>query len=174
MKTADRIKPRAELAALVATARAEGKTVVFTNGVFDFLHAGHLTYLEESRALGDMLVIGLNSDASVKRLKGPERPINGEEDRATMLAGLRCVDYVTIFGEDTAENLLEAIRPSIYTKGGDYDPEKIPETPTVRAHGGEVVIMSFRPGYSNSQQFTRISKAAETKHQRPDFLAGKE
>lgn len=164
-----------ELASIIEQAKADGKKVVFTNGVFDFVHAGHLEYLEKARALGDMLVMAINTDASVQRIKGPTRPINSEEDRANVLCGLRCVDYVTLFGEDTPTQILDLLKPSIHAKGGDYDPEKMPETPTVRKHGGEVVIIPLKEGYSNSKQFARIKAAIEadetSQFERPAFLA---
>lgn len=175
MHAEDRVKTPQELAAIIEQAKAEGKKVVFTNGVFDFVHSGHLSYMEKARDLGDMFVMAINSDASVKRIKGPARPINAEHDRALILAGLRCVDYVTIFEQDTPTEILDILKPSIHTKGGDYDPEKMPETPTVRKNGGEVVIIPLKDGYSNSKQFERI-KAAEAAEangdfQRPDWLA---
>lgn len=172
----NRILTRNEAAERIAQAKASGKKVVFTNGVFDFVHAGHLMYLEKARALGDMLVIGVNSDASVRRIKGPSRPINAEHDRAYILTGLRCVDMAVVFDEDTPTTLLDALKPSLHVKGGDYDPEKMPETPTVRKNGGEVVIIPLKEGYSNSKQFAKIAdskKGDETTFKRPEFLAGK-
>ncbi len=128
-----------------------GKTLVFTNGVFDIIHAGHIKSLESARELGDMLVVGLNSDESVRRLgKGPERPINTLEDRAAVIAALRCVDAVVSFGEDTPVALLEKLRPDVHVKGGDYDPESLPETPTVRAYGGKVVVIPLLEGRSTT------------------------
>ena len=171
--SAKRIKTQQELASIVEKAKSEGKTVVFTNGVFDFVHVGHLTYLEKARELGDMLVIGLNNDASIRRIKGPTRPINSEDDRGYILTGLRCVDYVSIFEEDTANNILDLVKPDIYVKGGDYTPKKLPEAPTVIKNGGKVVIIPLEDGYSNSSQFKKIQTAENTKtdFQRPDFLA---
>lgn len=169
----DRIKSNDELAAMIEKARAEGKKVVFTNGVFDFVHVGHLTYLEKAKQLGDILVMGINSDASVKRIKGPDRPINSERDRAQILCGLKPVDYVTIFEEDTPTNIIDKLKPSIHVKGGDYDPEKMPETPTVRKHGGEVIIIPLEDGYSNSNQFSKIKSAEkDASFERPAWLAG--
>ena len=111
---------RGALAARVAERQRSGERAVFTNGVFDLLHLGHVTYLQRARALGDFLIIGLNSDASARRLKGPRRPLVPEAERAELLAALSCVDYITIFGENTAEALVAALRPAIYVKGGDY------------------------------------------------------
>lgn len=172
METKDRIKPIEELAPILEAARTAGKKVVTTNGVYDFIHAGHLDYLEEAAALGDILVIAINTDASVQRIKGPTRPINTEMDRALILAGLRCVDYVTFFDSDDPREVLSQLKPTIHAKGGDYDPEKMPETATIRAHGGDVKILSLKPGYSNSKQFEKILKAAEADgtFERPEWL----
>src|SRR5882762_4369473 len=115
----------ARLAPLLARQRARGKRVVFTNGCFDLLHAGHVTLLEKARALGDRLVVGINSDASVRRLKGRKRPLAPLPDRLKVVSGLESVDYVTVFGEDTPQNLIRALKPSILVKGGDYAPDQI-------------------------------------------------
>lgn len=162
-----------DLASKIKKLKTEGKKVVFTNGIFDFVHAGHLSYLEKAKKLGDILVIAINSDASTKRIKGPSRPINTQLDRAYILAGLSCVDYVTIFEQDTPTEILNILKPSIHTKGGDYDPEKMPETETVRKNGGEVKIIPLKDGYSNSTQFKKIKESFETESafNRPDFLA---
>ena len=170
---AQHILTAAELSEKLDQHRSNGKTIVCTNGVFDFLHTGHIKYLEASAKCGDIFVIALNSDASTSRIKGPSRPINKEGDRAYVLSALRCVDYVTIFEEDTAENIINIIKPSIYTKGGDYDPEKIPEGKVIKKNGGKIQIIQLEDGYSNSKQFKKISKAAEEdEFKRPDFLAG--
>lgn len=129
----------------------QGRTLVFTNGVFDILHAGHVTYLELARSLGDLLVVGLNSDDSVRKLgKGKGRPINTLEDRATVIAALRCVSGVVAFDEDTPIALLEKLRPEIHTKGGDYAPQSLPETPLVESYGGKVVVLPFLEGRSTT------------------------
>ena len=128
-----------------------GEKVVFTNGCFDILHLGHITYLEQARSLGKRLIVGLNSDASVKKLKGETRPIFSEMARARVLAALECVDAVVLFEENTADNLLKALQPTIYTKGGDYHPENLPEYSTVKEYGGEVLILPFVEGYSSSK-----------------------
>lgn len=134
-----------------ALALRDGRRLVFTNGVFDILHAGHVTYLEQARALGDLLVVGLNTDASVRRLaKGEDRPINSLEDRATVIAALRCVDGVVSFDEDNPVAIIEKLKPEIHVKGGDYDVEKMPETAVIRSYGGEVVILPFLPGRSTT------------------------
>lgn len=149
-----KVLPRAELAAVLAGLPG---TTVFTNGVFDLMHVGHLRYLQAARALGDRLVVGVNADSSVKRLnKGPERPILPEEERAELLAGLACVDYVTIFDEPTADAVLAALQPTVYAKGGDYTPDSLPEAPTVRAYGGRIEILPFVPGRSTTSLIARI------------------
>lgn len=126
-------------------------TVVFTNGCFDVLHRGHLEYLNQSKGLGDMLVVGLNSDASVRRLKGSSRPVNSQEDRRALLKALRCVDEVVVFDEDTPYELIKRLRPDIITKGGDYSPKDV-----VGNDLAKVVILPYLSGYST----TRILNAA--------------
>lgn len=136
--------------------RAAGKKIVFTNGCFDILHRGHATYLRAARSLGDKLIIGLNTDASVKRLKGENRPVNHEDDRAYLLESLACVDYVVKFGEDTPYELLSKIRPDILVKGGDYKIEEV----VGREFAGEVILIDFVDGYSTTktiQQMKSIS-----------------
>lgn len=128
----------------------DGKKIVFTNGCFDLLHPGHVEYLCRARDLGDLLWLGLNSDASVQRLKGPSRPINSIEDRARVLAGLGCVDLISGFEEDTPLELISKIKPSIHTKGGDYKKENLPEYPLILSLGGEVVILPFLEGKSTT------------------------
>jgi rfaE bifunctional protein nucleotidyltransferase chain/domain len=150
------IVTRIELAALGERLRAEGKRVVFTNGCFDVLHVGHLRYLQQARALGDVLVVGVNTDAGVRRLKGPERPIVPEEERAELLAGLRCVDYVTLFDEPLPNETIAALRPDVHAKGGDYTEEQLPEAPLVRSYGGEVVLLPLVPGRSTTDLVDRI------------------
>jgi len=136
---------------------ARGKRLVFTNGVFDILHAGHVRYLEAAAALGDLLIVGLNSDDSVRRLgKGEDRPINPLEDRAAVIGALRCVCGVTAFEEDTPLDLIAALKPAVHVKGGDYDAEALPETPLVRAYGGEVVILPFLEGRSTTNILKRL------------------
>lgn len=134
-----------------------GDVIVFTNGCFDLLHRGHITYLSRARELGGVLVMGINSDASVQKLKGPTRPVTSEMDRAFALAALRAVDYVTIFSEDTPEALLSVIRPHIHTKGGDYRPEDLPEKGVVEAHGGRVEIIPFVDGYSTTKTIQKMN-----------------
>ena len=135
---------------LVGALRQSGRRVVFTNGVFDILHAGHTTYLEAARALGDVLVVGLNTDESVRRLKGPERPINSEQDRAMVLAALRSVDHVVLFADDTPLGLIESIVPDVLVKGGDYTRQTIVGADVVEAHGGRVVTIPLVEGRSTT------------------------
>lgn len=147
---------REDLFALGEKLRAEGKTIVSTNGCFDILHVGHCRILQQSKALGDVLVVGLNADASVRRLKGPERPINQEDDRAELLAALEAVDYVTIFGEDTPVEFLKELRPHIHVKGADYKPSDLAETPVVESFGGRVEILKLVPGRSTTNLVSKI------------------
>ena len=136
--------------------KKQGKQVVFTNGCFDILHVGHMTYLEEAKEFGDYLFVGVNSDESVKRLKGPTRPINSEVDRAELLAGLKAVDYTVIFTEDTPVELIGELKPSIHVKGGDYRKEDLPETKVVESYGGRVEIVSLVEGKSTSNVVKKI------------------
>lgn len=145
-----KIKSLEELLPIAAGAKRAGKKVVFTNGCFDVLHAGHVRYLAEARALGDLLIVGLNSDNSVKRLKGEGRPVNPEEDRALVLAALESVSYVCIFEEDTPLNLITAILPDILVKGGDWAPEQIVGAREVLANGGMVKSLGFTEGKSST------------------------
>lgn len=134
------------------------KKIVFTNGCFDLLHVGHVRYLKEARSLGDFLIVGLNSDTSVKRLKGPERPIQNENDRAEILSSLACVDAVVIFTEDTPENLIKVVKPDILVKGGDWKIDQIVGAPFVQSYGGQVFSLQFIEGKST----TRLIEKART------------
>ncbi len=145
-----------ELNAIVAEYREAGRSVVFTNGCFDVLHRGHVRYLEQARALGDLLIVAVNSDGSVRRLKGPDRPVNPVEDRGALLAALACVDHVVVFEEDSPAALIEAVRPDVYVKGGDYPPELVPEAPLVRRLGGQVRTLGYVPDRSTSAIIERI------------------
>lgn len=136
--------------------QAQGERVVFTNGCFDLLHAGHVLYLEEARQLGDILVVGLNSDASVQRLKGPSRPINAELERALVLAALESVSYVCIFSEDTPYSLIKLLSPNILVKGGDWAAEEIVGSELVLSSGGTVKSLSFSDGLSSSKMIHKI------------------
>jgi D-beta-D-heptose 7-phosphate kinase/D-beta-D-heptose 1-phosphate adenosyltransferase len=140
------VAPRQELRQHASRLRRLGKRIVFTNGCFDVLHRGHLEYLEQSRALGDVLIVGVNSDSSVRRLKGAGRPVNGETDRARVLAGLRCVDYVVLFNEDTPWELIQELRPDVLTKGGDYDPAAVVGHDLV----AETHVLDLVPGRSTT------------------------
>ncbi len=159
-----RLWDRAEAAAFARLYAAEGKRLVVTNGCFDLLHAGHVSFLSEARALGDALVVGLNSDASTRTLKGPERPLAPELDRAAVLLALRSVDAVVIFDEPTAGPLLTELRPAIYAKGGDYSlagsltGTPLPEEVVVRSFGGAIHLLPYLPGRSTTALIERIRK----------------
>ena len=141
-----------------AALRAAGARVVFTNGCFDILHAGHVRYLAAARARGDVLILGLNSDDSVRRLKGEARPVNGQKDRAEVVGALRSVDYVTIFEEDTAEALIAKVWPAVYAKGGDYTLETLPEARIVESYGGEVAFIPLVAGRSTTGMIARMGQ----------------
>ena len=151
-----RVLNREEASKLIEDLKKQGKQIVFTNGCFDILHVGHMTYLEEAKEFGDYLFVGVNSDESVKRLKGPTRPINSEVDRAELLAGLKAVDYTVIFTEDTPVELIGELKPSIHVKGGDYKKEDLPETKVVESYGGRVEIVSLVEGKSTSNVVKKI------------------
>lgn len=135
----------------LAPLRNQGKKIVFTNGCFDLLHIGHVRYLQEARSLGDALVVGVNSDESVKRLKGPTRPVQNESDRAEILAALAAVDFTVIFNEDTPENLIHKVRPDILVKGGDWKIDQIVGAPFVMSYGGKVMSLQFVDGKSTTK-----------------------
>jgi D-beta-D-heptose 7-phosphate kinase / D-beta-D-heptose 1-phosphate adenosyltransferase len=145
-----------DLLAIVAEHRRRGHRIVFTNGCFDVLHRGHVAYLRQARTLGDVLVVALNDDDSVARLKGPERPVNPLEDRAGVVGAIDCVDLVTSFAQDTPAELIEAVRPDVYTKGGDYTPQMLPETPIVERLGGEVRVLDYLSDHSTTAIVGRI------------------
>ena len=138
------------LLAALTSRRAAGARVALTNGTFDLLHVGHLRSLEQARANGDLLVVCVNSDASVRSYKAPGRPIVRQAERAELIAGLACVDYVVIFDEPTAARLVEAIRPDVYVKGADYATKPLPERPIVEAYGGTVVLVPLEAGHSTT------------------------
>lgn len=150
----DKVLERA--AALERFGRPRGERLVFTNGCFDLLHPGHVAYLDAARRLGDALVVGINTDASVRRLKGPGRPLVAELDRARVLAGLESVDAVTFFDEDTPLELIAALLPDVLVKGGDYTLDRIVGRAEVEAAGGEVVTIPFVAGYSTTGLLDRI------------------
>ncbi len=147
---------RAALVAQLDAARLAGRTIVFTNGVFDILHAGHIQLLRRARDLGDLLVVGVNNDRGVRRLKGPTRPINGEHDRLALVAALDAVDHAILFEEDTPTELIRALRPHIHVKGGDYAGATLPESDAVRAGGGRTVILPLKGDLSTSATIDRI------------------
>ncbi len=157
-----KIVNREQLASHLESHRQTGRKIVFTNGCFDILHVGHIRYLQQAKDLGDILVVALNTDASVRELKGPNRPLNPELERAEMMAALGCVDYVTFFPEATPENTISLFRPHYHVKGGDYAPEDMPETQLVRSYGGEVVIVGHTPDRSTTGI---INRAKETRIQ---------
>lgn len=136
--------------------RRAGRKVVFTNGCFDIIHVGHVRYLQEAKALGDILVVGLNTDKSVQKLKGPSRPVQSEDARAEVMAALACVDAVTLFDEDTPEELIKNVRPDVLVKGGDYKVEDIVGGPFVQRYGGTVKTLQFVPGFSTSSILKRV------------------
>jgi D-beta-D-heptose 7-phosphate kinase/D-beta-D-heptose 1-phosphate adenosyltransferase len=157
----EKIKTRKELLRIIKDLKAKGKRIVFTNGCFDLLHIGHVRYLEKARALGDVLVVGVNSDSSVRKLKGPKRPILPEEERAGILSGLGCVDYITIFREIDPLKLITSLRPDLLVKGGDWTKEQTVGKEVVERLGGEVVIIPFIKGASTSNLIETILRKYE-------------
>ncbi|MDJ0940181.1 MAG: bifunctional D-glycero-beta-D-manno-heptose-7-phosphate kinase/D-glycero-beta-D-manno-heptose 1-phosphate adenylyltransferase HldE [Woeseiaceae bacterium] len=149
---------RGELVDMVSESRERGERIVMTNGCFDILHAGHVAYLEEAKSLGDRLIVAVNDDPSVRRLKGESRPVNGLEDRMLVLAGLAAVDWVVPFSEDTPAELIEAVLPDVLVKGGDYRPEEIAGGKAVLENGGEVRVLTFRDGHSTSRIIERLQQ----------------
>jgi D-beta-D-heptose 7-phosphate kinase/D-beta-D-heptose 1-phosphate adenosyltransferase len=152
----EKLLDRPHLAAVCGTLRRAHRRVVFTNGCFDLLHPGHIRLLSEARKLGDLLVVGLNSDASVRKLKGPERPILSERDRAQVLGGLDAVDFVVLFDEETPERLIEAVRPDVLVKGSDYTEATVVGAPFVRSYGGTVALVPLLPGSSTTAMVSRL------------------
>jgi D-beta-D-heptose 7-phosphate kinase/D-beta-D-heptose 1-phosphate adenosyltransferase len=150
------MKSIAEGADLAQRLRAQGRRIVFTNGVFDILHPGHVRYLQQARVLGDALIVGLNADASVRRNKGPERPINPEHERAEILEALECVDAVVLFEEDTPDRIIKAIQPDILVKGADWAADAIVGRDTVEARGGRVIRVAIEKGFSTTEILRRI------------------
>ena len=155
---------RNKIAETCAKIRSGGRKIVFTNGCFDILHVGHVRYLTAAKSFGEVLIVGLNSDESVRNLKGAGRPINNEKDRAEVLLGLRAVDYVAIFGERTAEKIIAEVAPDVYVKGGDYTLETLPEAKIVQSYGGRVELVNFVAGYSTTATVEKLSAAAEINH----------
>jgi rfaE bifunctional protein nucleotidyltransferase chain/domain len=145
-----------EGAALARRLREQGRRIVFTNGVFDILHPGHLRYLQHARSLGDRLIVGLNADASVRRNKGPERPINPQDERAEVLEALACVDAVVLFEEETPDRIIKAIQPDVLVKGADWGEHAIVGRDTVEARGGKVVRVPIEQGFSTTEIIKKI------------------
>jgi len=152
-----RIIDRSEMITAVETARIQGKRIVFANGCFDVLHAGHVRYLEAARALGDLLIVAVNSDEQAARLKGAGRPLLSQDQRAEIVAALDAVDLVTIFDEPTVTELLLALKPDIHAKGTDYTEETVPERDVVRSFGGQVAIVGDPKNHSSSEMIERVS-----------------
>ncbi len=151
-----RMLSRTDAAAFAQRLRAAGKQVVFTNGVFDLIHPGHVRYLQEARSLGDALIVGVNADESVRRNKGEGRPVTPDSERAELVAALACVDAVTVFGEDTPAEVIRAIQPDVLVKGADWAADQIVGRDTVEARGGRVVRIAVEEGYSTSALLDKI------------------
>ena len=149
-----KLKSLDDLLIEIKNLKTAGKKIVFTNGVFDILHKGHVAYLQEAKKSGDKLVLGLNSDLSVKKIKGPERPINNQEDRAYVLAGLESIDYIIIFSEETPYELLSQIKPDILVKGGDYRLDEVIGREFVK----ETILIDFVDGYSTTRIISKLKK----------------
>lgn len=156
--TSDKIKSLTEATTRVKSWQKTGQKVVFTNGCFDLLHLGHVDYLEKARGLGDKLVIGLNTDSSVSRFKGPERPLQDQNSRARVLAALQFVDLVVFFDEDTPQSLISELVPNVLVKGSDYLAENIVGADVVKKQGGEVKTIDFVPGYSTTRIVEKIKR----------------
>ena len=149
---------QSEIDDLLKKLKEQGKTIVTTNGCFDILHVGHVRYLEKAKSFGDVLIVALNSDKSVKSIKGESRPINNENDRAEVLSGLKSVDYVVLFDEDSPINLLLQIKPDVHTKGADYTLESLPEAKGIMESGGRIEFISFVEGKSTTSIIEKMRK----------------
>jgi D-beta-D-heptose 7-phosphate kinase / D-beta-D-heptose 1-phosphate adenosyltransferase len=160
---AGRVESIDAVAMRVEQHRRDGRRVVFTNGCFDILHRGHVTFLNRAKELGDVLVVGVNTDSGVRRLKGPGRPVNALEDRMEVLAALSCIDHLVPFDEDTPTEVIRAVRPDVFVKGGDYTEAELPEAPVVRELGGVVHILPYVDDRSTTGIIDRI--------RRPDAVA---
>jgi rfaE bifunctional protein nucleotidyltransferase chain/domain len=157
-----KLLPWPALLAVRAAARSAGRVVVWTNGTFDLLHPGHVQSLQQARALGDVLVVGVNSDRSVKAYKGPTRPVLNQDERSAMLAAVECVDYVLVFDEDTPAESLARLQPDVHCKGDEYAPPQgkpVPERAVVEGYGGRIAYLPLRPGLSTSELLRRIAAA---------------
>ena len=157
----NKIQPRKALASIIASWRLTGQRIVFTNGCFDILHYGHISYLARARDLGDRLILGLNSDSSVSKLKGPERPVNKEHARAMMLASLHVVDAITVFDEDTPLELLRLFKPDVLVKGGDYTVDTVVGADLILNNGGKVELLPFEEGFSTTSLIQKMKNGKE-------------
>jgi len=151
-----RVLTQPQTRALVERLRSEGLRIVFTNGVFDVLHSGHVRYLQHARSLGGALIVGVNADASVRRNKGPARPINPESERAEVIAALEVVEAVVVFGEDTPAEIIRLVQPDVLVKGADWPPDQIVGRDTVEARGGQVILVAIEQGYSTSSIVEKV------------------
>ena len=158
LSSRNKIKTLSSLIPALSRDKKSGKKIVFTNGCFDILHVGHVRYLSDARNLGDVLVVGLNKDASVRKLKGPERPVTHEKDRAEVVAALECVDYVVFFSEPTPKNLIHSVKPDMLVKGGDWKPKDIVGSDFVLSYGGKVKSLPFHKGFSTTSLIEKIKK----------------
>jgi rfaE bifunctional protein nucleotidyltransferase chain/domain len=165
-----RLLSRAEAAALITRRRSEGRTIVFTNGVFDLLHPGHVRYLEVARSLGDLLIVGLNGDASVRRNKGAARPIMPERERAEVLLALASVDAVVLFDEDTPAEIIDALQPDVLVKGADWAADRIVGRETVEARHGRVVRVPLEEGHSTTAIVERVRRMSDVSNSTVDGL----
>jgi rfaE bifunctional protein nucleotidyltransferase chain/domain len=154
----NKVRDLQELKQIIENAKYSGQRVVFANGCFDLLHVGHVRYLKEAKALGDLLIVGLNSDESVRRLKGEGRPILNQNDRAELLSALECVDHIILFDDDTVDRLLVELKPHLHCKGSDYTPETVPEKETVKQYGGATSITGGQKVQSTRWLFEDIRK----------------
>jgi len=161
MNNRERIMPRDELAGYVADLRKTGARIVLANGCFDVLHVGHVRYLQGARALGDVLIVGVNCDEQVRRLKGAGRPVTPEDERAEIVAAVECVDLVTIFREPTVADLLLELKPDVHAKGTDYTEDNVPERSVVHSYGGRVAIVGDPKDHSTSQMIEQLSAASK-------------
>ncbi len=147
----DKLLPLNDLLAILDVYKSNGKTIVFTNGCFDVIHAGHVRYLQSAAKVGDILVLGLNGDASVTRLKGNNRPVYSQDERAEILAAFECIDYIVIFETDSVEALIKQVKPNVLVKGGDYTKDKVVGATFVQAQGGQVIVLDHVPGRSSTE-----------------------
>lgn len=151
-----KIKTKEEISNIAEKFREEGKTIVFTNGCFEILHPGHITLLEKAKSFGDILIVGINSDESVKKIKGEKKLIFDEKSRLKIISALECVDYTVPFNEETPENIISIIKPHIHVKGGDYKEEDLPEAKIVKSYGGKIIIVPLIEGFSTTQIINKI------------------